>query len=64
MFVTIATITFNAILPFVTERRDRVINAPASYSRGPGFDSWPQQQAILISCRDFPQIIQEDGIIP
>jgi hypothetical protein len=31
-----------------TERRGRVLNTPASYSGGAGFDSRPQPPAILI----------------
>jgi hypothetical protein len=49
----------------MTERCGGVVNTP-SYSGGPGFDSWPWQQAILIEVfRCFPQSHQANaGIVP
>jgi hypothetical protein len=39
-----------------TERRSRVVNTPASYSRDPGFKSLLRRPAILIEVvRGFPQ---------
>jgi hypothetical protein len=45
------------------ERSDRVVNIPASYSRGPEFKSKP---AILTEVfRSFPQSLQANtGIVP
>jgi hypothetical protein len=42
------SIRIKALPPEETECRGRVVNAPALYSGGPGFKSWPQQPAILI----------------
>jgi hypothetical protein len=36
-----STQSYIGILRVKTERRDRVVNTPASYSVGPGFISWP-----------------------
>jgi hypothetical protein len=45
-----------------TERRGRVLNIPASYSGGAGFDSRPQPPAILIDIfRSFPQSLQANA---
>jgi hypothetical protein len=50
----------------LTERRDQVVNTPASYLRGPGFDSVARRPAILIEIfRGFSQSLQENaGLVP
>jgi hypothetical protein len=48
----------------MTERHGRVVYTPASYSASPGFDSRPQQPAILIEFfRGFPQPLQSNAAI-
>jgi hypothetical protein len=49
-----------------TERRDRMVNTPASYVGGPGFKSRHRRPAILTEgFRDFPQSLKANaGIVP
>jgi hypothetical protein len=47
----------SSVLP--TKCHGWVVNTPASYSGGPGFNSWPWWLAILIDVfRGFPQSLQ------